>query len=86
MPGLLRRAHAAAGTRRRLVAPVELLRVDLALSFIPGNAVALLNPTRELGPLALDELDVVIGELGPLLANLAFCRVNTAPRKMVPGH
>src|SRR5262245_30332875 len=37
-----------------------------------GNAVALLKPACKLGALALDHIEVVVGELAPLLLNLAF--------------
>jgi hypothetical protein len=47
-------------------------RVDLAFGLIPGHAVALLDPTREFGPFALHELDIVVGELAPLLARFSF--------------
>src|SRR5262245_22482235 len=46
--------------------------VDLALGFILRHAVALLKPAAELRALALDDVEVVAGELAPLLLNLAF--------------
>src|SRR5712691_3668976 len=46
--------------------------VDLALGFVLGNAVALLQAAGELGALALDHIEVIVGELSPLLPNLAF--------------
>src|SRR5262245_35902270 len=46
--------------------------VDLALGVVLGNAVALLKPARKLGALALDHIEVVVGELAPLLLNLAL--------------
>jgi hypothetical protein len=35
-------------------------------------ATPLLQPARKLGTLALDHIEVVVGELAPLLLNLAF--------------
>src|SRR5262245_35577826 len=46
--------------------------VDLALGFVLRHAVALLKPAAELRALALDDVEVVAGELAPLLLNLAF--------------
>src|SRR5262249_27300869 len=46
--------------------------VDLALGFVLRHAVALLKPAAELHALALDDVEVVAGELAPLLLNLAF--------------
>src|SRR5262245_26866873 len=47
-------------------------RFDLALGFVLRHAVALLKPAAELHALALDDVEVVAGELAPLLLNLAF--------------
>src|SRR5437763_16103719 len=46
--------------------------VDLPLGFVPLKTVALLDPADELGALALDQIEIVIGELAPLLLHLAF--------------
>jgi hypothetical protein len=46
--------------------------VDLALGLVLRNAIALLETAGELLALALDHVEVVIGELAPLLLNLAF--------------
>src|ERR1700737_2179280 len=46
--------------------------VDLSLGFIALNTVALLNPADELGTFALDQIEIVIGELAPLLLHFAF--------------
>src|SRR5262245_29700179 len=46
--------------------------IDLALGLVLGHSVALLDATRELGALAFDDLHVVVGEVSPLLLNLAF--------------
>ena len=65
--------------------------VDLALGRIVGDAAALLYPARQLGALAFDELDVIVGELAPLLTNLAFdllpVAFDTVPihRWLLPG-
>src|SRR5262245_65209569 len=46
--------------------------VDLAIGFVLRHAVALLKPAAELRALTLDDVEVVAGELAPLLLNLAF--------------
>jgi len=46
--------------------------VDLPLGFIPMYAVTLLDPADELGALAFDQIEIVIGELAPLLLHFAF--------------
>src|ERR1700694_5226121 len=46
--------------------------VDLPLGFIALNAVTLLDPADELGALALDQIEIVVGELAPLLLRFAF--------------
>src|SRR5882757_6787865 len=46
--------------------------IDLALRLVPRNAVALLQPAGELLALALDHIEVVVGELAPLLLSLAL--------------
>src|SRR5262249_35680773 len=46
--------------------------VDLAVGFVLRHAVALLKPAAELRALALDDVEVIAGELAPLLLNLAF--------------
>ena len=46
--------------------------VDLALGLVLGIAVPLLQPSGELGALALDQVDVVVGQLAPLLLGLAL--------------
>src|SRR5438874_8162938 len=45
--------------------------VDLPLGFVPLDAVTLLNPADELGALALDQIEIVTGELAPLLLHPA---------------
>ncbi len=37
--------------------------MDLALGRVLSDAIALLKPTRELGPLAFDHVEVVLAEL-----------------------
>src|SRR5262245_22148759 len=66
----MRRTSADAGSGRSIHAFEP--GVDLALGIVLGNAVALLKPARKLGALALDHIEVVVGELAPLLLNLAF--------------
>ena len=51
-----------------LPAPV----VDLALRLVLGDAVALLDAAGEFVALALNQLQIVVGELAPLLARLAL--------------
>src|SRR5262249_17137339 len=46
--------------------------VDLALALLLRHAVALLKPAAQLHALALDDVEVVAGELAPLLLNPAF--------------
>jgi hypothetical protein len=46
--------------------------VDLALHLFLGLAVALLQPAGEFGALALDHVEIVIGELAPFLLGLAL--------------
>jgi hypothetical protein len=46
--------------------------VDLAFGFVLGHAIALLESAAELCALALDHVEIVIGELTPLLLNFAF--------------
>src|SRR5215470_3269207 len=46
--------------------------VDLFVGFVLGKAVALLQPAGQLRPLALDHVEIVVGELAPLLLNLAL--------------
>src|ERR1700674_297374 len=46
--------------------------VDLPLGFIALNAVTLLDPADELGAFALDQIEIVVGELAPLLLRFAF--------------
>src|SRR5262245_40164066 len=46
--------------------------VDFTLGLIPRHAVALLQPADQLGLLAFDHIKVVVGELAPLLLDLAF--------------
>src|SRR5262245_35051023 len=66
----MRRTSADAGSGRSIHAFEP--SVDLALGIVLGNAVALLKPARKLGALALDHIEVVVGELAPLLLNLAL--------------
>ena len=47
-------------------------RVDLALSGVPGVPVTLFEHADQLALLAANQLDVVVGELGPLLLTLPF--------------
>src|SRR5258705_4721273 len=47
-------------------------RIDVPLRLVLGIAVALLQPAGELGALAFDHVEVVIGELAPLLLRPAF--------------
>src|SRR5262249_46078124 len=53
---------------RRLLHPV----VDRLLGLLLLIAVALLQAAGEFLALAVDDIDVVVGELAPLLAQLAF--------------
>src|SRR5262249_36484119 len=46
--------------------------VDLALRLVLGVAVALLQAAGELRALAFDHVQVVVGELAPLLPDLTF--------------
>src|SRR5207253_8635875 len=46
--------------------------VDLAFGLLLGVAVALLQTSREFLALAVDAHDVIVGELTPLLAQLAL--------------
>src|SRR3954467_2324230 len=46
--------------------------VDILAHLIPGDAVALLDLAFELVALAADDIEIVIGQLAPLLFNLAF--------------
>src|SRR5262245_55068532 len=46
--------------------------VDLPFGLVASDAVAFLNPAHELLGLALDEVQIVIGQHTPLLANLAL--------------
>jgi hypothetical protein len=46
--------------------------IDLALGLVPRHAVALLKPAAELRALTLDDVEIVVGELAPLLLSLAF--------------
>lgn len=46
--------------------------VDLALGFVFGLAVAFLQLARELFPVAANDVQVVIGELAPVLLDLAL--------------
>lgn len=42
----------------------------LPLGFVPGHAVALLDLAHELAAAARDDVDVILGELAPLLLAL----------------
>jgi hypothetical protein len=42
------------------------------LRFVFGITVALLEPAYELGLVALDDVQVVVGQFSPLLSNSAF--------------
>ena len=44
----------------------------MAIGFVLRHAVALLKPAAELRALALDDVKIIVGELAPLLLNLAF--------------
>src|ERR1700730_13384528 len=46
--------------------------VDLAFRLVLRNAIMLLQTAGELLALALDHIEVVVGELAPLLLSLAF--------------
>src|SRR6478609_10308863 len=46
--------------------------VDLTLGVILRHTIALLKPAGEFRPFALDHVEVVVGELAPLLLSLAF--------------
>jgi len=46
--------------------------IDLPLRFVFGVAVTLLKPAGELGLVALDDVQIVVGQFPPLLLNLAF--------------
>src|SRR6185437_10105358 len=56
---------------RVVVAITVCERVDLPLGFVLGDAVRLLDLPRQLIALAGDEVDVVVGQLPPLLLHLA---------------
>src|SRR5690554_4842158 len=55
---------------RRLVAHAQEF-IDLSVSLILPDAVALLNFTLELLALAIDGLQVIIGQLAPMLLNIS---------------
>jgi hypothetical protein len=44
----------------------------LALGLVPRHAVALLKAAAEFRALTLDDVEIVVGELAPLLLSLAF--------------
>jgi hypothetical protein len=46
--------------------------VDLLLGFVALNAVTFLDPADELGAFALDQIEIVVGELALLLLHFAF--------------
>src|SRR5690606_25292546 len=46
--------------------------LDLTLGLVLGNAVTFLNLARELVALAGDDVEVVVGQLAPLLLDLAL--------------
>src|SRR6266567_1362150 len=46
--------------------------IDLPLGFVAPNAVTLLDPADELGAFALDQIEIIVGELAPLLLHFAF--------------
>src|SRR5262245_3951280 len=56
---------------RRLVNRVQ-PAVDCALGLVPGVAVALLQAAGEFLAPALNNVQVIVGELAPLLLGLAF--------------
>src|SRR5215213_7489189 len=64
-------APAARGLLLLLVNTLE-PGVDLAFGFVLGHAIALLESATEFCALALDHVEIVIGELTPLLLNFAF--------------
>src|SRR5262249_8414617 len=71
------RKHAFTPSRRFAAGSSSSIRavgpgVHLAVGFVLRHAVALLKPAAELHALALDDVEVVAGELAPLLLNLAF--------------
>src|SRR3954451_25157138 len=46
--------------------------IDLPLGVILCDTIALLKPPGEFRPFALDHVEIVVGELAPLLLSLAF--------------
>src|SRR3954454_7892389 len=64
-------ARAVRERKRTSVDAVE-PRVDLTLGVILRDTIALLKPAGEFRPFALDHVEVVVGELAPLLLSLAF--------------
>jgi hypothetical protein len=63
-----------ANSRSELLSSVHAFEpgIDLALGLVPRHAVALLKPAAELHALTLDDVEIVVGELAPLLLSLAF--------------
>src|SRR6476661_4731867 len=65
--------------------------VDLTLGVILRDTIALLKPAGEFRPFALDNVEVVVGKLAPLLLSLAFelfpVAFNTVPihRLLLPN-
>src|SRR5689334_16994734 len=47
-------------------------RIELALGFVAGNAVAILEPPDQLLGTPLNLIHIVVSELAPLFANLAL--------------
>jgi hypothetical protein len=63
-----------ANSRSELLSSVHAFEpgIDLAFGVVPRHAVALLKPAAELRALTLDDVEIVVGELAPLLLSLAF--------------
>src|SRR5262245_41637778 len=63
-----------ANSRSELLSSVHAFEpgVDLALVLVPLHAVALLQPAAELRAFTLDDVEIVVGKLAPLLLSLAF--------------
>ena len=57
---------------KSIVRVAALESVDLALGLVLGDTVALLDASKQLVALAGDHVQVVVGELAPLLLDLAL--------------
>src|SRR4051794_32979391 len=70
--GWSRSSARAARERKHMSVDAVEPSVDLTLGVILRDTIALLKPAGEFRPFALDHVEVVVGELAPLLLSLAF--------------